>query len=73
MANLRLYLVKFDLITKINKNWYSGKEEMIRLVYAESIDEVKEKLDKVYEDLSLNAAYNASYEVQNISASEAIM
>lgn len=73
MTNLKLYLVKFDLITKINKNWYSGKEEITKLVYAESVDEVKKKLDKVYEQLSINAPYNSSYEVQNLSASEAIM
>lgn len=73
MTELKLYLVKYDLITKINKNWYSGKEEMTKLVYAESVDEVKEKLDKVYDKLSRSTSRNASYEVQNLSASEAIM
>lgn len=69
----KLYLVKFEVVTKINRNWYSGKEEVTKLVYAKSVDEVKEKLDKLYEDLSRKTSYNASYRVQNISASEAIM
>lgn len=73
MTDLKLYLVKYDLITKINKNWYTGKEEMTKLVYAESVDEVKEKLDKVYDKLARSTSRNTSYEVQNLSASEAIM
>lgn len=70
---LKLYLVNFDLITKINKNWYAGKEEMTKLVYAESVDEIQSKLDKHFELVAKNIPYNQSYEVQNILASEPIM